>query len=121
MTCYRLPKKAEAERDQRQAAIQEAMKTAAQIPLQVMEACGKVLLLTDYVSKRGNLNSISDAGVAALAADAAIRGAALNVLINLDSIVDVEFKARMQAAVTQIKAKSQPLIRRIIKRVESKI
>jgi glutamate formiminotransferase/formiminotetrahydrofolate cyclodeaminase len=121
MSCYRLPKKTEEERAQRQAAIQEATKTAAQIPLQIMETCGKVILLTDYVSKFGNLNSISDTGVAALAADAAIRGAALNVLINLDSIVDVEFKARMQAAVTQIKAKSQPLIRRIIKRVESKI
>ncbi len=121
MSCYRLPKKTEAERAQRQAAIQEATKTAAQIPLQVMETGKKVLVLTDYVSKFGNLNSISDAGVAALAADAAIRGAAFNVLINLGSIVDVEFKARMQAAVTQIKAKSQPLIRRIIKRVESKI
>jgi len=121
MGSYRLPKKTEAERAQRQAAIQGAMKTAAQIPLQVMETCEKVLILTDYVSKHGNLNSISDAGVAALATDAAIRGAALNVLINLGNIEDSEFKTRMREAVTQIKAKSQSLIRRIIKRVESKI
>jgi glutamate formiminotransferase/formiminotetrahydrofolate cyclodeaminase len=121
MSCYRLPRKTEAERAQRQAVIQEATKTAAQIPLHVMETCEKVLALTDYVSKCGNLNSISDAGVAALTADAAIRGAALNVLINLNSIEDAEFKAQMQEAVTQIKAKSRPLIRRIIKRVETKI
>jgi len=121
MGSYRLPKKTEVERAQRQVAIQEAMKTAAQIPLQVMETCEKVLILTDYVSKRGNLNSISDAGVAALATDAAIRGAALNVLINLGNIEDSEFKTRMHEAVAQIKAKSQSLIRRIVKRVESKI
>lgn len=121
MNCYRLPKSDEAEQAHRQATIQEAMKTAAKIPLQVMETGEKILALTAYVSRFGNLNSISDAGVAALTADTAIRGAAMNVLINLGNIEDAEFKAQMQAAVTRIKAKSQPLIRRIIKRVESKM
>ena len=121
MDCFRLPRKTDEDKAKRNAAIQEATKNAANVPLQVMETSLKLLELTEIVAKYGNVNSISDAGVAALSADTAINGAGLNVLINLAGIDDREFVASMKSKVDSIRKESKRQIRRILNRVEKTI
>lgn len=121
MACFRLPKKTIGDKARRQAAIQEATRNAVNVPLQVMETCVKVLELTEVVSKYGNINSISDVGVAALSADTAIKGAGLNVLINLSGIDDQEFNGAMKKSVAKLRQAGQKMVRRIMNRVDKKI
>ena len=88
MEAYALPKSSPEEIATRSAAIGEATLNAAQVPLETMKAAAKVLPIAEAMARDGNPNSSSDAGVASLAARAAIRGAALNVRINADSLED---------------------------------
>ncbi len=91
MEAYGLPKENDAQKALRTAAIQEAMKEATMVPLRVMKLVIDTLALTQLVAQKGNTNSISDAGVAALMLHAAAESAALNVQINLNGISDSDF------------------------------
>jgi formiminotetrahydrofolate cyclodeaminase len=91
MAAYRLPKKTEEEQTARQLAIQTALQQATQIPLETAIACAALIRLADQVIAKINPNALSDAGAAALLADAGLRGAQLNVAINLSGIDDTEF------------------------------
>lgn len=88
MAAGRLPKESEEELARRNQAVQDATRRAIEAPLHVMRACERLLPLLESVSEKGNKNSISDAGVAALALRTASGGAFLNVLINLTGIED---------------------------------
>ena len=79
----RLPKDSEADRQARSAALSSAMVDAARVPLQTAVAAAEVLDLAQRIAPIGNRNAVSDAGVAAQLAVAALRGAVLNVQINL--------------------------------------
>ncbi len=83
-----MPKSSAEEIAARSAAIEEATLNAAQVPLETMKAAAKVLPIAEAMARDGNPNSASDAGVASLAACAAIKGAALNVKINAESLED---------------------------------
>jgi len=78
-----MPKDSESERATRSAALHEAMGEAARIPLRVAVVASEVLDLAERVAPIGNKNAVSDAGVAAQLAAAGLRGALLNVRINL--------------------------------------
>jgi len=121
MACFRMPKKSDADKAVRNQAIQEATKAATLVPLDVMKVTLKVLHLADTVSKFGNVNSISDAGVAGQAALLAVKGAGLNVLINLPGIEDGEFCERMRGEVNEYREEARRIARRIERRVEKKI
>jgi glutamate formiminotransferase/formiminotetrahydrofolate cyclodeaminase len=84
----RLPRGSDEEKAARRSAIGEASVTATEVPLRVMQLATEVLGLAARVAPIGNRNAISDAGVAALFAAAAARGAAYNVTINLPSLPD---------------------------------
>lgn len=90
MEALGLPKGTEAERAARAAAIQEATLLAARVPLRTMRAAAETFPLLEAMAREGNPASASDAGVGALAAVAAVRGAALNVRINAASLADKE-------------------------------
>lgn len=92
---YQLPKETDEEKAARTAAIQQALKAATLVPMRVIEACARVLDLCTPAAEKGNANAVSDAGVAALMAEAGLRGAALNVLINLGAIKDDAFCTEM--------------------------
>lgn len=79
----RMPKESEAEREARAAALRSAMVDAARVPLRTAVVAAEVLELAERMAPIGNRNAVSDAGVAALLAAAALRGALLNVRINL--------------------------------------
>ena len=88
MDAFSLPKGSEEEKAARAAAIEEATFYAASVPLRTMEASLRALPVAKAMAEKGNPASASDAGVAALAAVAAIRGAELNVRINAASLQD---------------------------------
>ncbi|HEY8063995.1 MAG TPA: cyclodeaminase/cyclohydrolase family protein [Methylosinus sp.] len=91
MGAYGLPRATDEEKAARSAAIQAALKDATLAPLRAVKACFEVIRLSEIAADKGNLNVISDAGVAVLAANAGLRSAALNVYINAKAIKDRAF------------------------------
>ena len=85
MDAFGLPKGNPDEKAARSKAIQDATRYAIEVPLSVMEAAVKVLDLCEAMANEGNPNSVSDAGVGALAARSAVLGAGMNVRINASS------------------------------------
>jgi formiminotetrahydrofolate cyclodeaminase len=102
MAAYRLPKETEEERATRQAAIQRALQAATQVPLETAATCAAIVKLTARVIAKVNPNALSDAGTAALLAEAGLRGAQLNVGINLTSIRDPDFVQEKQKGLNQV-------------------
>ena len=93
MASYGMPKKTDKQKAVRSAEIQEALKEATDVPLECARLCRKVVDLSRAVAEKGNLNLVSDAGVAVLAGYAALKSAALNVYINIGGIKDETFAA----------------------------
>ena len=91
MAAYGLPKETDADKQSRSAAIQEALQNATRVPLQCAHACVEIIKLSLIAAEKGNKNVISDAGVAVVAAHAALRSAALNVQVNIGTIKDEAF------------------------------
>jgi formiminotetrahydrofolate cyclodeaminase len=79
----RLPKDSEEEREERTRRVRTTMRAAAEVPLQTARTAAEVLDLARRIAPIGNPNAVSDAGVAAQLAAASVRGALLNVRINL--------------------------------------
>lgn len=92
----KMPRATEEEKAARAGALQKALKGATEVPLQVAQACVEVIALCQPVAEKGNKNAVSDAGVAILMAEAGLRSAALNILINLGWIEDQSFTAKKQ-------------------------
>jgi glutamate formiminotransferase/formiminotetrahydrofolate cyclodeaminase len=92
---YKLPKEPEDAVAARQDAIDAALRAAAEIPLETARACVEVARLAASVAEHGNTNAASDAGVAALLAEAACKGAAYNVRINVASMSNPQSAASL--------------------------
>ena len=121
MAAFKLPKESDDEKAARREAIQSAMKGAAQSPFEIMKASHEIINLAKAVAVKGNQNSITDAGVAALLADAAVKGAALNVKINLSSIKDEQYTNQMASDIVRIESESDALAKQIMEEVNSKL
>ncbi len=93
MAAYRLPKSNDAEKAQRGAAIQNSLIGATNTPLRCARACADVIKLSRRAAQHGFSGVISDAGVGVLAAQTALRSAALNVEINAPLLEDRAFAA----------------------------
>ncbi len=91
MKSFRMKKETEEQKQKRREAIREATKLATEIPLTVMEKSLTIMELALKIAKIGNLNAISDAGVAGEMALASCRSASLNVKINIPSLKDEKF------------------------------
>jgi glutamate formiminotransferase/formiminotetrahydrofolate cyclodeaminase len=117
----KLTRHTDIETERREGAIQDATKQAASVPLEVMEKALEVLKVAKIVAEKGNINTVSDAGVAALLAKAAIEGAGYNVKINLSSISDQDFTNQTKDRLDRITAESVSLAEDIKKTVEEKL
>ena len=85
---YKLPSEPADAAAARMAAITDALLGAAAVPLETARACARAAELAAICATKGNTNAVSDAGVAALLAEAACRGAVYNVRINVSSMAD---------------------------------
>ena len=106
MAAFGMPKKTEEDKAARSKAIQEATLYAAQVPLRTMKASFAAFEICRAMAETGNPNSVSDAGVGALAARAAVLGAGLNVKINAVSLKDRATSDALVAEAEHLMAKA---------------
>jgi formiminotetrahydrofolate cyclodeaminase len=102
MRAYRMPRLTKDETATRAQVIQTALKTATLVPMRCCRACGEVIILGRVVGDKGNRNVVSDAGVATVAAYAALRSAALNVFTNAKVITDRIFAEKQLVELEQL-------------------
>ena len=121
MDCLAMPKNTEQEKEVRAQALEAATLYAAQVPLQTMETALKALPLALQMAKTGNPASASDAGVAALAAVAGIRGARLNVRINAAGLKDKAPALPLLARADAIVSEALALETQVLTEVEAHI
>ena len=95
--CFKMPKATDEEKAARSAAIQEATKFAALVPMQVARNAFELMTVI-----MGNRNAVTDACVAMMSARSAVLGALMNVRINLGSLKDKEFVAKLQAEADEL-------------------
>ena len=122
MDVFSMPKGTDEEKAARAKAMEEATLYAAQVPLQTMEAALKTLPLALQMARKGNPASASDAGVAALAAVAGIKGARLNVRINCAGLEDktpaLPLLERADTIVTEALALEKEVVEEVEKHIE---
>ncbi|NOR22546.1 MAG: glutamate formimidoyltransferase [Candidatus Aminicenantes bacterium] len=109
MEAYRLPKKTEEQKEERAQAVEKALKEATLVPFGVLEKSIKALDLATEIALKGNKNSLSDAGVAGLTAQAAAEGGYYNIKINLPNLQDNEFKLKIKKQAASLKKKAVKL------------
>jgi len=102
MAAYRLPKSNDEEKSRRAAAIQANLRAATETPLDCARACAQVVALARRAAEKGFAGVVSDAGVGVLAANSALRSAALNVYINAPSLKDREFARQATSEVADL-------------------
>ncbi|MEW6769791.1 MAG: cyclodeaminase/cyclohydrolase family protein [Bacillota bacterium] len=91
MAVFRMPKDTEEQKAERSRRMQEALVRATDTPLAIAGACLEVLEMAEQAALKGNKGAVSDAGVAAYLAEAALNAALLNVDINIPSIKDAAY------------------------------
>ena len=121
MAAMRLKKKTDEQKKIRAEALEEATKHATQVPLEIMRRSEDILLLAAQGEKYGNQNSVSDAGVAAIMADATCDGAYLNVIINLGNIEDKKFVEEAKIEAEAVRKRVKTKAKRITKKVIAKL
>ena len=118
---YRLPSETPVEQEQRGAAITAALIAASEVPLETARACAEVAEMAERVALAGNVNAVSDAGVAALLADAACRGAAYNVRINVAALPDRSAGHALVDAAREFVRRTAEHVARVTARVEEEV
>ena len=118
MATYRLPKSNDEERDRRSGAIQEALKNAVLVPLEVAKMGLDIIKLAGNIVRDGNKNAITDGAVAAMMARTALLSALYNVKINLSSIKDEAFVNEISDQVRDMEIKIQKLEQGILAEID---
>ncbi len=121
MAAIQMPKSTEEERAARAEAMEAATLYATQVPLRTMEAAIDVFPLVEAMASTGNPASVSDAGVGALAARAAVHGAALNVRINAAGLTDRATAESLVARAAELTQRADTLEQKVLEIVNSKI
>ncbi len=103
MEGYRLPRGTDEEKQLRAARIQEATIEASRVPLRIAEKCARIVELAGPAARLTNVQAIGDVAMAAYLAEGALRGAVINIDINLRSVKD-------QEAVRQLNEQAQALL-----------
>lgn len=121
LAANRMPKTTDEQKTERDKAIQFAYKEAAKVPFNTLKACRHVLDLILIVAEKGNVNSITDAGVAALTANTGVKGAGMNVKINLEPIEDKKFKIQMLKESEKLEKEADEITTKIVEIVNKKV
>ncbi|WP_455584798.1 cyclodeaminase/cyclohydrolase family protein [Bacteroides sp.] len=104
--CFKMPKSTDEEKAARSAAIQEATRFAALVPMQVARNAYELMSIIADVANSGNRNAVTDACVAMMSARSAVLGALMNVRINLGSLKDRAFVEQLQAEADELQRKA---------------
>lgn len=121
IAAFGLPKSTEHEKQKRTHAIQEATKYAMDIPFKIAKTSFESMEVMLNMVEKGNPNSISDAGVGALAARSAVMGAALNVKINASGLNDKAYAQALINQVVEIEKKTTLIEQKILDLVNQKL
>lgn len=121
MAVFAMPKTTEEEKAARREALEEATRYATEVPLRTMQCALRVFPLVRAMAEEGNPNSVSDAGVGALAARSAVLGARLNVRINAAGLKDRTTADRLTAEADRIAEEACRIEQEILHLVEQKI
>jgi methenyltetrahydrofolate cyclohydrolase len=121
MAAYRLPKTSDEEKTRRNQAIQLSLRAATETPLACARACAEVIALSKRAGEHGYAGVISDAGVGVLAANTALRSAALNVYINAPSLKDRAFADAAVAEIESMLANSAQITETVFTQVRGRL
>ena len=121
MDAFSLPKKTEEEKAIRKQAVQEATRFATEVPFKTMQLCYECMSVAKAMAEIGNPNSVTDAGVGALAARAGVVGAFLNVKINASGLDDKAYAEKIIREGENVVEKAGQLEAEILQIVHSKI
>ena len=116
-----MPTDTEEQKKKRSEAIQKGYKSAAKVPLETAKTCFEIFDVAKIVAEKGNVNSITDAAVSALMAQAGVKGAILNVKINLGSIKDEVFVKKLSKELDTLEKDTDKKTKEILKIVENKM
>ena len=115
----RLPATTDEEKDIKKESLDSANKYAIQIPLETAKKCLRVIELSQELVTNGNPNSVSDAGVAAEVALAGLRGACMNVMINLSEIDDTSYCEALQNEVDSLIKNGESIHKKVFEKTVS--
>lgn len=121
MAAHRLPKETAGEQTDRARAIEDATRTAIAVPLEVAKQATAVLDLVLTVVGKGNVNAVSDGGVAGLLAHAAVEGALLNVRINLAGVRDPSVVDETEKVARRVHDRAEEIAAKIAAAVTSRM
>ena len=116
IAAYKLPKETEEEVNKRQNEIQESLKIAASVPLDIAQTSFEIMPLAQTVVEKGNSNAVTDGLVAAMMSRTAVLSALLNVKINLSSIKDEDFVLELKEKVTELEIKTMEYEKKILEK-----
>lgn len=111
---FKMPRETTEEKKARKEAVQAALKEATMVPYRIAEQCLEVARLSEVAAGIGNVNAVSDAGVAALLAEAGAQCAALNIKINLTSIDDDAFTSEKWTGIQDILSRVGELREKVV-------
>ena len=121
MTAFRLPKETDEEKKLRSEAIQQATIRAIESPLNTVRTAHGLFEMLHEMAEKGNPNSVSDAGVGAICAMAAVEGGWMNVMINLSGVKDKVLADKFKTEANDLLEKSKLQKQRIMEMVKAKI
>jgi formiminotetrahydrofolate cyclodeaminase len=121
VNAMRLVKTTDAEKAARVEAMQAAYREATKVPLETIERCVESLEIAKEAAEKGNRGASTDCGVAVVLADAAIRGASLNVRVNLSAIQDQGFRSEVERRLEEFLKRAQVLRDGVMAIVEGRL
>jgi formiminotetrahydrofolate cyclodeaminase len=116
MAAYKTPE--DSHKDEK---IQAAYKNATQIPYETAQRCLRLMELAQIATKKGNRNALSDSGVGALLAHSGVKGALLNVRVNLNYIDDGDFIEKMDAETSEFEKTADQFLDTILDFIENSL
>lgn len=118
---YKLPKDSAGDKRKREEAIQAGLREALAPPLEVCKLCHQAIKLCPVLAEKGNVNLISDVGVAVNFLESAFQSALLNVEINLKSIKDEEFIVEIREILEPMEEELETIRQEVYPKVEGGI
>lgn len=118
---YRLPKDTDEQKAEKTRVMEEALKSAVQPPLAIMEACAKAVPLIAKCAEKGSVVAVSDAGVAATLCRAALEGASLNVFINTQGMQNRAYAESLNNHARQLLADNSEATDEIFRSVSARL